>query len=137
MPTRKRLKKTRKKSSGKALAHASKELRGLGRSLVAMQVHYRVSQRFVVDLAEDISPGGIFIRTPRPLPKGTLVEILFGDPMQGKQVIAEGRVAWSNEKKSKHSKRIGMGIEFTRVDVAGQRFIDNLIHDFLRNVSVV
>lgn len=102
-----------------------------------MQVQYRVMETYLVDSAEDISPGGIFIRSKKPLAPGTKVEILFGDPNSEKRVWAEGRVIWSSTKKIRGKRAPGMGIEFTRVDVEGQRFIDNIIHDFLRNVSVL
>lgn len=114
-----------------------KDRRAQSRVPMQLEVQYRIKQNYLVDLSQDISPGGIFINTPSPLPKGTEVELNFKDHHQDRHVTAEGRVVWSNPKKTKGDARQGMGIEFTRVDVEGQRMIDDLINDFLRKVSIL
>lgn len=113
------------------------ERRNQSRVPLQLQVQYRIKQNYTVDLSQDISPGGIFIHTTSPLPKGTTVELTFRTDGHDQHVTAEGRVVWSNASKSKLAKRRGMGIEFTRVDIEGQRMIDDLINDFLRKVSII
>jgi uncharacterized protein (TIGR02266 family) len=137
-----RKKKSRPKAKKKQKKSASPRLssRAQGRvPSMELQVEYRVKENFVVDLVNDISPGGIFIQTESPLPKGTRVELRFGklsDPPSNRQVFVEGKVVWNHKSSKDSKKRNGMGIEFTRVDIEGQLFIDNVINDFLRKVSV-
>ena len=135
IPKKKKNKTTKVRKKKKS----SKDQRDQSRIPLQLEVHYRVQQNFTIDLAHDISPGGIFLQTKNPLPKGTLVELNFSnpnDPDDNRKVTAEGRVVWSSSKKVAFKNRPGMGIEFTRIDVKGQVFIDNLINDFLRKVSI-
>jgi len=134
-------KSTKKKAAPKKKKKGRQQewTRGQGRVPLQLQVQYRVKEKYLVDLGQDISPGGIFIRTENPLPKGTRVELSFShiesspsDP----HITAEGKVVWSKNKKASPKDRYGMGIEFTRIDFEGQKFIDNIINDFLRKVSI-
>lgn len=89
-----------------------------------------------MDLAEDISPGGIFVHTKTPLSPGTKVEMAFEIPGKeskpSRRVLAQGIVVWSSLKNGKGKRRAGMGIEFLKIDIQDQGLIDNVIHGLLR-----
>lgn len=139
-------KSTQKKSSRKKTAGARSqgprtksekaESRFQGRIKIPIKVQYRVTADFAVDLAEDISPGGIFVHTKTPLPPGTKVEMAFEIPGKeskpSRRVLAQGIVVWSSLKKTEGKRKPGMGIEFLKIDIQDQGLIDNVIHGLLR-----
>ena len=140
MAKQKKKNSPKKKSKPKKRVAKRSSLKGTNRRNqsrvpIQMEVRYRVTESYIVDLAEDISPGGIFIPTTHPLPKGTFVELSFGLPEGGRMINVEGRVVWSHSQR-KDNRKAGMGVEFTKIDFQGQAFIDNIIHDFLRKVSI-
>jgi hypothetical protein len=55
-----------------------------------------------------------------PMPAGERLSLRFRMPGQRREVEAEGRVAWSDRK-------VGMGIQFERVDAADQGVIDGFV----------
>jgi type IV pilus assembly protein PilZ len=74
---------------------------------VSLKVSYLSKGALARDLVTDLSPGGLFIRTSRPLPIGTEVEleVFIGDDPG---LIVAGRVVWLRDNQAE-----GMGIQFT------------------------
>ena len=72
----------------------------------------------------DAKPGVPVLTAPghAPLPRVTLERLTmrFRMPGQRREVEAEGRVAWSDRK-------VGMGIQFERLDAADQAVIDDFV----------
>jgi uncharacterized protein (TIGR02266 family) len=70
---------------------------------------------FVEDYSYDISRGGLFIKTTKPFPTGTLLkfEVRIGE----EQTVIDGvgRVAWRRERTLGANKPAGMGIKFIRI----------------------
>ncbi len=62
----------------------------------------------------NVSQGGIFIRTPKPLDADTTIKVEFTLPSLGHTFSIEGKVAWRKEK-GDESGDAGMGIEFTDI----------------------
>ena len=81
------------------------------RVLVAMRVDYLSRGDLQKDLVTDLSPGGLFVRTSKPLDIGTEVdlEVKLADEVP---VHVRGRVVWLRGQKGPHE---GMGIQFTGV----------------------
>jgi uncharacterized protein (TIGR02266 family) len=78
---------------------------------VLLQVSYLSRGDLCRDLVTDLSPGGLFIRTSKPLPIGTAVELevqVGEDPA----LHVRGKVVWLRKQKSPNE---GMGIHFTGV----------------------
>lgn len=88
---------------------------------LAIPVSYRAGQTIASALTLDIGRGGLAIRTMSPLPHGTALHVRFRLP-GGDDIEASGRVAWSDRK-------VGMGIQFDRVDAAGQTAIDAFVDE--------
>jgi type IV pilus assembly protein PilZ len=98
-----------------------------------LPVAYRSVGSFLTDWATNISQGGMFINTRKPLPVGTEVRILIQLPMVEFPVGLSGRVTRVAEMEDGSGVVPGMGIEFTDVD-AGKRdqletFVRRLQHD--------
>src|SRR6185436_5550560 len=75
---------------------------------------------FYTGLSEDISSGGVFVATARPLPPGTTVTLYFTLP-DGRPVRAEGTVRWARE--GKDGRSAGMGVGFSTLDLDDRRAI--------------
>ena len=90
------------------------------RVTLGIPVQYRVGNTIATALALNLSHGGLAIRTTSPLEINTRVKVRFRTPGSKGDVDADGRVAWSD-------RRLGMGIQFERVDAAGQALIDNFV----------
>jgi Tfp pilus assembly protein PilZ len=79
-------------------------------------------------LAEDLTTGGAFIRTPNPLELGEqfLMKLHLDDTGEPTQVSC--KVIWTNKygKESKHLSR-GMGIKFLNLDPEVQKRVENYV----------
>ncbi len=87
------------------------------RTLVALKVAYRSKGDLQKDLVTDLSPGGLFIRTSKPLAIGTEIEleVTVGDDEPPMHI--RGKVMWLRDRLEP-----GMGIQFT--GVLGPMLID-------------
>jgi uncharacterized protein (TIGR02266 family) len=79
-------------------------------------VAYRTVDGFITDWAVNISRGGIFINTRKPLAVGTLVRLIVSLPDTAFPFDLSGRVARVNDFDNAENQVPGMGIEFVDVD---------------------
>ncbi|MFA5517260.1 MAG: response regulator [Desulfuromonadales bacterium] len=78
-----------------------------------MRVRYGFGGEILTDFAVNLSAGGIFLETDRPLPENTTLQIAFDLPAGGGQINCRGKVAWVNgEEKMAPRLPMGMGIQF-------------------------
>lgn len=77
---------------------------------VSLQVSYPSRGDLQKDLVTDLSPGGLFIRTSKPLPIGTEVDLEVAIAAEEPPLTVRGRVVWLRSAKGPHE---GMGIQFT------------------------
>ena len=94
---------------------------------------YRSLGSFLSDWATNISQGGLFINTRKPLPVGTPVSIIIQLPGEPFPSSLEGRVTRVTELDNQEGMVPGMGVEFTGLDAARraelERFVQRLKHD--------
>jgi uncharacterized protein (TIGR02266 family) len=90
-------------------------------------VAYRSVGSFLTDWATNISHGGLFINTRKPLPVGTAVKILIQLPGAAFPFQLTGRVARITEFDNRANMVPGMGIEFTDVDEAKRLEIESFV----------
>ena len=69
---------------------------------------------------QDLGRGGVAVRTLEPLPLGTVVELTFRLPGSPKDIIAAGRVSWSD-------RRVGMGVQFEKLTADAQRLLNSFV----------
>jgi uncharacterized protein (TIGR02266 family) len=94
--------------------------RGSPRVVLGIPVQYRFGNTIAAALTLNLSHGGIAIRTTSPLDAGAKIKVRFRMPGSKRDIDAEGHVAWSD-------RRVGMGIQFDKVESANQTVIDNFV----------
>jgi type IV pilus assembly protein PilZ len=100
-------------------------------------VAYRSVGSFLSDWATNISHGGLFINTKKPLPVGTSVRILVQLPGASFPYQFQGRVARVTEYDNHANMVPGMGIEFTDVDEQRRREIESFVERLRRDLDEV
>lgn len=90
-------------------------------------VAYRSVGSFLTDWATNISRGGMFINTRKPLSVGTDVKILLQLPGMSFPYELEGRITRVTEYDNHANMVPGMGVEFTTVDETKRREIDAFV----------
>jgi type IV pilus assembly protein PilZ len=78
---------------------------------VAFKVAYRSKGDLQKDLVTDLSPGGLFVRTSKPLPIGTEVDLEVSLDDADVPMHVRGKVIWLRQRHGPE----GMGIQFTGV----------------------
>jgi uncharacterized protein (TIGR02266 family) len=91
------------------------------RVLVGIPVSYRFGNTIASALTLNISSGGIAVRTTSMLEIGTLLKVRLRLPGTRREPEVDARVAWVD-------RRVGMGMQFTRVDKDDQAIIDTFVH---------
>ena len=94
--------------------------RGSPRVILGIPIQYRFGNTIAAALTLNLSRGGIAIRTTSPLEAGSKIRVRFRMPGSKRDIDADGRVAWSD-------RRVGMGIQFERVEPGHQSLIDNFV----------
>ena len=93
----------------------------------AIPVAYKSVGSFLSDWATNISHGGLFINTRKPLAVGTSVRILIQLPGASFPCELAGRVTRVAEFDNHANMVPGMGIEFTGIDDARRQEIDSFV----------
>lgn len=90
------------------------------RVVLGISVSYRLGNTIAGAVTLNISHGGLAVRTTSPLEPGTDLKIRFRVPGGKKEIDGEARVAWTD-------RRLGMGLQFTRLDAADQASVDEFV----------
>jgi uncharacterized protein (TIGR02266 family) len=94
--------------------------RGSPRVTLGIPVSYRFGNTIAAALTLNISKGGLAVRTMSPLQQGSQVRVRFRLPGTKSEIEADSRVAWTD-------RRIGMGLQFEKVNPTDQSAIDEFI----------
>jgi type IV pilus assembly protein PilZ len=87
--------------------------RTLERAPIELAVEYRRLKTFFADYTKNISRGGTFIATERPLPVGTEFMFSLSVPNMTLPIKLRGKVMWTTEaREASDANPAGMGIEF-------------------------
>ncbi len=107
------------------------ESRQHGRAPIELKVDYKKLNSFFADYTKNISKGGTFIKTKKPLPIGTRFLFKLSVPNREAPFELLGEVVWSKAE----AEEPGMGIRFIyggdtqRVDF--ERVVERLMSDSL------
>jgi type IV pilus assembly protein PilZ len=89
------------------------EKRALERAAITLKVDYRRLNSFFADYTKNISKGGTFIRTSKPLKVGTEFVFVLSLPTLNEQLQLNGEVMWIvTEPEATEEHPPGMGIKF-------------------------
>lgn len=94
--------------------------RGSPRVVLGIPIAYRFGNTIAAALTLNLSRGGIAIRTTSPLARDAKARLRFRLPGSKKDIDADAKVSWSDT-------RVGMGLQFERVDTADQTAIDAFV----------
>ncbi len=74
----------------------------------------------------DISPGGMFILTPRPSPRGALIRFECAADVADDYFRGTGRVVWQRNKSDPRGPA-GMGVRFVRLEADGREAVERIV----------
>ncbi|HID98014.1 MAG TPA: TIGR02266 family protein [Thermodesulfobacteriaceae bacterium] len=102
--------------------------RAARRAPAVIQVDYRTVDRFFTDFAENLSTGGLFIATPRPLEPGTTLILEFLLPECHHPIRVKAEVMWNTSKlRRMKGQRRGMGLKFANLSQRDRKKIDVIV----------
>lgn len=100
-----------------------------------LPVAYRSVGSFLTDWATNISRGGMFINTRKPLPVGTLVKLIIQLPGAAFPFDMAGRVTRVAEWDNCTNVSPGMGIEFVELDCSKRDRIESFVERLRRELA--
>jgi type IV pilus assembly protein PilZ len=105
------------------------------RAPIELQVEYKKLNTFFSDYTKNISKGGTFIKTDRPLKVGTEFVFRLTIPAMVDPVEIKGRVAWVNtqgETQRPEIAELGMGIRFVYASDGERQAFEKIVEDMIR-----
>ncbi len=90
------------------------------RVVLSIPVAYRFGDTITAVLTLNLGKGGISIRTMSPLGVGSKTRLRFRLPGARREIEADAKVTWSD-------RRIGMGLQFERLEPLDQESIDEFV----------
>ena len=96
------------------------------RRTIELRVYHESEHSLRYDECEDLSVGGIFVRTEKPLAEGTSVFLEIEMPgTDGRPIKVMGEVMWvvRKDEKKLSRKSPGMGIRFNQISEEDRRAI--------------
>lgn len=90
------------------------------RVVLGISLSYRIGNTIASAVSLNISHGGLAVHTTSPPEPGTELKVRFRLPGRKQEVEADARVAWMD-------RRMGMGLQFTRLDAADQAAVDEFV----------
>ncbi len=111
------------------MAKASRERRRDRRVPVQIQIQYRSADGFFQDYIRNLSLGGIFIETEKPLPKNTKLKVEFCLPEIADPITADGIVVHTLRagKKTQDNSVSGMGIRFSELASSSKQVLESYL----------
>ena len=104
------------------------ERRNEPREPIDLQVEYKRLNTFFYDYTKNISKGGTFIKTDRPLPVGTMFVFRLLVPKLDSPLVFHGEVSWIVKVKAApgaaEDAEPGMGIRFVYNDESSRQDVD-------------
>ncbi len=100
-----------------------------------LPVAYRSVGSFLTDWATNISQGGLFINTRKPLPVDTVVKLIIQLPGAAFPFDMTGRVTRVAEWDNHANVAPGMGIEFTELDGSKRDRIEAFVEKLRKDLD--
>src|SRR5579871_2708556 len=98
------------------------------RHAITLRVDYKRMNTFFADYAKNISKGGTFIRTSKPLDVGTEFVFVLSIPSQSEHLQLHGEVMWTvEEDESNDEHPAGMGIRFHFTDESERTELEDFV----------
>ncbi len=115
-------------------AAPASERRELVRVPIELRVEYRRLNSFFADYTKNISKGGTFIRTTKPLPPGTEFVFVLIVPKLAEPLRLNGEVVWTTEPtRATEDNPAGMGIRFKYADDEERRTTEEIVELLIKD----
>ena len=103
------------------------------RHAIELRVEYRRLNTFFADYTKNISKGGTFIKTTRPLEIASRCQFSLSLPALSEPLQLEGEVAWllSPEQAEESGAEPGMGVRFVFADEVARREFERLVEKMM------
>ncbi len=85
----------------------------------------------------NLSIGGAFLATKKPIPSGTQLQLLVFLPWKLGEFKAEAEVVWSTGKEGSETDPPGVGLAFTTLDPKGKRLLQSYVERFYQLVAQI
>ncbi|MBI2393549.1 MAG: TIGR02266 family protein [Deltaproteobacteria bacterium] len=107
--------------------------RQVDRLPIELRVEYRRLNSFFADYTKNISKGGTFIRTAKPLPPGTEFVFVLIIPKLEEPLRLNGEVVWTTDpSRATDEQPAGMGIRFKYLDDAERRVTEDIVERLVK-----
>src|SRR5580658_9833590 len=107
---------------------SSTNRRASERHAITLRVDYKRMNTFFADYAKNISKGGTFIRTGKPLDVGTEFVFVLSIPGQTDQLQLHGEVMWTvDDEHATAEQPAGMGIRFRFTDESERQQLEGFV----------
>jgi len=120
------------------MSESDDERRDEGRAAITLKVDYKRLNTFFADYTKNISKGGTFIRTTKPLEVGTEFVFVLSVPepkadTSTVQLELTGEVKWVvPESEATAENPAGMGIQFVFRDDGERERVEQLVADLMK-----
>ena len=102
------------------------------RHAITLRVDYKRMNTFFADYAKNISKGGTFIRTGKPLDIGTQFNFVLTVPNRTEQLQLKGEVMWTvDDATATEEHPAGMGIRFRFTDPGERAKLDDFVQKLM------
>lgn len=104
------------------------------RAPIELKVEYKKMNTFFADYTKNISKGGTFIKTDRPLPVGTEFLFKLTLPKRPAPFELKGVVMWTNQPEEiqrPDTPQMGMGIRFIFEEDAERQLFEGEVEDLM------
>jgi type IV pilus assembly protein PilZ len=104
------------------------------RAPIELKVEYKKMNTFFADYTKNISKGGTFIKTQKPLKVGTEFLFKLVIPALEKPIEIRGRVVWTNQEGNAQRPEVpenGMGIKFLYDDDKQRSSFESLVEKLM------
>lgn len=99
------------------------------RAPLSLKVRFKSAtvDEFIEQNSSDISRGGLFIKSKKPMAVGTLLKFEFQLQDESRLIHGVGRVVWRREESTGPSSPPGMGIKFIKMDGKSRALVDSIL----------
>ena len=104
------------------------EKRSTPRVPLSIEVTYEFGDEFIFSYLFDISGGGVFIQTEKPLDPGIEAQFCFHVPGLSDAFLVKGTVAWTQH--DEENGNPGMGVRFDEMKPEDRERLDNFLSTF-------
>jgi len=116
----------------RSLHKRANDSQGISRIPIIEEVRIQCEDwnQFRIEHAENISEGGIFIKTSNPLSPGTVFNLSIC--VGGEEFQAKAQVTWTKEFSTEPDRVSGMGARFIKLDSKSKKKIRALIEEQIK-----